>query len=393
MTAQSTLQETRIGVLFSLGATMQSCQALLALNDNPLQQRGNGKIPNGFPLMDALHVETWHRYAKNAGKTDLFQTLCQRLPQFSFPIERGISETKAYQAATKRGVFEANGAKGLILKEPTQVRLAIHQSLAGAIPVLSTPHRADFVSLVQALTKRNEPHPIPRSMGACFVSGYNNWDRLHTLRREWEAKNAGERLAQRWAAEFLVVIKPNTALYQDSFLICHEGDYSGVSAETLSLPPDEWQRIATKIRLAHECTHYLTRRVFHAKGNALVDEVVADYWGIRSALGSFRADWLLRFLGLEDYPNYREGGRLQNYYARHEFSAESQTLLHTLIKTAVDNLESFDRNHGHLLNHPNTQAQLVLNLSCLTLEEMCHQNFVSNLAHQIERAQPTSTEV
>lgn len=45
----------------------------------------------------------------------------------------------------------------------------------------------------------------------------------------------------------------------------------------------------------------------------MLDELIADYAGIVAAWGRYRADWFLRFVGLEDYPRYREGGRLQNY--------------------------------------------------------------------------------
>jgi len=47
--------------------------------------------------------------------------------------------------------------------------------------------------------------------------------------------------------------------------------------------------------------------------NNLLDEVIADYFGITAACGRFRADWLLRFFGLESYPRYRAGGRLEHY--------------------------------------------------------------------------------
>ena len=44
--------------------------------------------------------------------------------------------------------------------------------------------------------------------------------------------------------------------------------------------------------------------------NNLHDELIADYAGITAAIGHYRAAWFLRFLGLEDYPTYRPGGRL-----------------------------------------------------------------------------------
>ena len=65
--------------------------------------------------------------------------------------------------------------------------------------------------------------------------------------------------------------------------------------------------------MEHECAHYLTKRVTGSMSNNLLDELLADYVGIVAAAGTYRGDWALEFLGLEDYPAYRNGARLQNY--------------------------------------------------------------------------------
>ena len=56
-------------------------------------------------------------------------------------------------------------ATGLVLQQPEKLDLKIYPSLAGAIPVLFPGNREDFETLVRALTKRNEPQPLPPSMG------------------------------------------------------------------------------------------------------------------------------------------------------------------------------------------------------------------------------------
>lgn len=67
----------------------------------------------------------------------------------------------------------------------------------------------------------------------------------------------------------------------------------------MNLSQAEWRRLSITIRLEHECTHYFTYRVLGSMRNNLLDELIADYQGIVSAIGKYRADWFLRFMGLE----------------------------------------------------------------------------------------------
>jgi AraC-like DNA-binding protein len=82
----------------------------------------------------------------------------------------------------------------------------------------------------------------------------------------------------------------------------------------MGLDEQEWLQLSLIIRLEHECIHYLTSRLFNLMRNNLLDELIADYGGIVAACGYYRADWFLRFLGLESFPDYRAGGRLENYH-------------------------------------------------------------------------------
>ena len=242
--------------------------------------------------------------------------------------------------------------------------------MAGNIPVLIVGEREDFVVLVQALTRRNEPDPIPASMGACIVAGYNNWDRIQTLRQRWTAEHPADHAEAGWAAEFLLNIVPHLSLYQDTFILLSEGPYSNVSAAELGLLEDEWRRISLAIRLEHECTHYLVRRVFAAMRNNMLDELIADYRGIVAAQGRFRASWFLRFIGLEAFPDYRLGGRLGNYRGQPLLSDDAFKILQALVKAAAENLERFDHEHAAELATPDAQARLLIALSLLTLEEL-----------------------
>jgi hypothetical protein len=362
-------QSFRADVLANFGASASEAEELLAYNQNVFN-RNTLTHPVKFPLAPEAHVTTWEEYAVAARVVGAFEALKQRLVQFR-PIQEGISQTEAYRAATRKGV-SVNGmaeATGLVLQQPEKLQLIIHQSLAGPIPVLLGGNREDFVTLVQALTMRNEPKLVPASMGSCMVSGFNNWDRIRSLRQQWLARNSGNCSESSWAAEFGRLI-PQKELYQDRFIILSDGPYSDVSASDIGLKEPEWQRLSLIIRLEHECTHYFTRRLFGSMRNNMLDELIADYRGIVAATGQYRADWFLRFLGLESFPHYREGGRLQNYRGQPPLSDGAFKILQALVSAAADNLERFDAEYTSKLTDTNIQPLMLIGLAYLTLEEL-----------------------
>src|SRR5207247_8954553 len=121
----------------------------------------------------------WREYSEEASASG-FRVLADRLVQLHFPIQEGIGQTEEYRAATRRGesVATMTSATGLVLRRPEACTVTIHPTWAGSIPVIETGCREDFVSLLRALTARNEPIPVPASQGASIVAGYNNWDRV-----------------------------------------------------------------------------------------------------------------------------------------------------------------------------------------------------------------------
>jgi hypothetical protein len=335
-------------------------------------------------------VVAWEEYAAQARVVGAFESLKRVLVQLQFPIQEGISQTDAYRWATRKGVLVDGMAEatGLVLKQPEKLQLIIHQSIAGAIPVLLTGNREDFVSLVQALTMRNEPKPIPASMGACMVAGFNNWDRIRQYRQQWEDKNPANCSESSWAEEFGRLI-PHKELYQDRLILLSDGPYSDVPASEMGLSESQWRNLSLTIRLEHECTHYFTRRLFDSMRNNLLDELIADYRGIVAATGHYRADWFLRFLGLESFPNYREGGRLQNYRGQPPLSDGAFKILQALVKTAVENLERFDAEYAGELITLNNQPLMLVALTYLTLEELASKEARIRLKKTIDELRTT----
>ena len=194
-------------------------------------------------------------------------------------------------------------------------------------------------------------------------------DRIRTLRQEWEASFDYPPAQYEWAMEFRLHIKPFPSLYQDSFIILSQGDYSGIAAEAMGLSEALWQRYSHQIRLAHECTHYATLRLFGSMRNNVLDELIADYWGIRRALGQYRADWFLRFMGNEG-DTWRDNGRIQTYRGDPPLSDDAFHVLQGLLREAAHNLERVDQEIGDALKTAVAQQKFLTTLTQFTLEEL-----------------------
>ncbi|NET33061.1 MAG: hypothetical protein F6K19_13750 [Cyanothece sp. SIO1E1] len=363
----------RAAILSRYGAAADVIEELLHYNQNPFQCH-QLNLAQHFPLASEPHVTTWEMYRQHAQAEGVLATLRDRLVQLQFPIQAGMSQKVAYRAATRKGqpTTHMPEATGLVLQQPGALQLLIYPSLAGKIPVIMAECRDDFVALVQALTMRNEPHPIPDSMGALTIAGYNNWDRIRHYRAQWERNQRQLIGPHQWQAEFKRLI-PQTQLYQDCFILLSRGNYSGVAAADMGLAVNEWQQLSFMIRLEHECTHYFTRRWLHSMRNNILDELIADYQGIVVATqGRYHADWFLRFMGLEAFPSYRVGGRLENYRGQPPLSDQAFKILQALVKDAAVNLASFNVAYQDTWAEPRERALLLMALTSLSLEELAN---------------------
>lgn len=359
-------REIQMEELLRRTSSLKVAAELLEYN-RPLPER---QAEVQLPLESEPHIDTWRQYAAEAQQSSAFEVLQHKLVQLRFPISKGISQTLAYQEVTRRGIAPDTfpEASGLCLEQAQALQLRLYPTVAGVIPALIAGCRHDFVALVQALVRKNEPEPIPDSMGSSLVSGYNNWDRVNELHRRWEATGSG----LSWAEEFYQYIRPHKQFYQDRFLILSNQPYSQVPAEALGLSGDEWQEMSTTIRLEHEATHYLIFRLFSQLRTNVLDELWADYRGIVAVLGRYRADWGLRFVGLHDYPVYHPGSRLEDYCR--SLSDEAFCVLQSLVKDAADNLERIERHYSDRLVGTEAQSRLLLALFSQTLEELASQD-------------------
>jgi hypothetical protein len=188
------------------------------------------------------------------------------------------------------------------------------------------------------------------------------------LREAWNRETADPTDAA-WSLAFQGIVSQKS-LYQDRFILLSTGPYSAVSAETLGLSPAAWRDASRTIRLEHECAHYFTRRVFNSMRNALLDELIADYMGIVAVAGRFRADWFLQFLGLENFPAHRPGGRVENYRGTPPLSDPAIRVLASVVRSAAHNLERLDRQRGGAAVTSVDKARILLRLSRLSLEAL-----------------------
>lgn len=378
-------EDGRAALWRSLGATEEETRELLEYARSEFDL---SRAPASFPLPDEPFVEAWERYVEEAGRVGVWACLRDRLVQLRFPIEAGVSESPVYRAATRRGVWPAPESRGLELARPAELRLFLAETPVGRVPVILTTTREDFVALVRALGHRNEPRAIPDAVGATIIGGYNNWDRIASLRRAWEASdstvgaprpaappNGGAAPSTsgsplEWAARWREIVR-DPDLYQDRFIVLGSGPYSGEAATDVGLDEAEWTRSSIAIRLEHECTHHFTRRVLGSMRNRLADELIADYMGIVAATGRFRADWLVRFLGLERHPVYRPGGRLEEYRGDLAQGGGSFRVLCAAALRCARNLEAIDRLRPPWTGAPGSaadKAEMILALAALGLE-------------------------
>jgi hypothetical protein len=366
------LQDDRSALWRSLGATAEETRELLAYAESEFDL---SCAPAEFPLPDEPFVAAWQGYVEEAERVGVWACLRDRLVQLRFPIEPGISESPAYREATRRGVWPAPESRGLELSRPDELRLFLTDTPVGRVPVILATVREDFVALVRALGHKNEPREIPDAVGASIIGGFNNWDRVASLRRAWDAMG-GSPLA--WVARWREIVR-EPGLYQDRFIVLGSGPYSGAAAADVGLDEAEWTRRSIALRLEHECTHHFTRRGLGSMRNRIADELIADYMGIVAANGSFRSDWLVRFLGLERYPDYRVGGRLEAYRGDLALDGAGFRALCAAVERCARNLEAIDRLRPPWTSSPGSaadKAETILALAAIGLEGLASESAV-----------------
>lgn len=334
------------------------------------------------PLAEEPCVATWRDWRAQADTRPVIDVLTDHLPQLNFPIQAGISQTAAYTRATRQGAAwrDMPEASGITWADPAGFELALEATIAGPIAVITIRDRGDFCTFIRALLKRNEPLPVPDAMGATMIAGYNNWTRFHAWQRAWQRDNPDGY----FPLQGLPVLKARKDQFQDRFIVLSRAPYSNVAHTCLGEPDVDaaaWLQRSDTIRAQHEMTHYAVLRRLGYMRNNMHDELVADYMGICAAAGRFRADWFYHFVGLEDFPSYRDGARLENYAT--ELSPPAFNVLAALMHAAAAHLAAVDQAALPAWDGPLGRAPMIYALASLSLEALAAPHGRDLLADQL----------
>ena len=300
------------------------------------------KLGADCPLAEEPHVARWRHYERQAGRGEaLFRVLQDRLPQLCIPQKAGISSSPAYARVMRQGQpFEEKDFEGrLALDCPEVLELTIPGHFAGALPVLQTPHREDFLRLIRAIGGRCEPKNYPEGMHAMCIGGINNWDRVRLLKEQWQRGKVERLPGEVWGAALRRFAQQQPGLVRDRVLVLHTAPYGSVDHSLVPEvnDPSGWLAASGTLRLEHEFTHYATTRFYRAMRSNMLDELVADCMGFLAALGSFSAQLFRRCMGITSEGQAPDGSRAGLYMEGFNDPAVEQILATSL--KAASNLE------------------------------------------------------
>ena len=363
------LDSIRYEVLQNLSTDQNAIDSVFQYCHSPFDQ---GLLPEKpyFPLDNEPHVIDWEDYLAESGEA-AFEKLQEKIPQLNIPIGQGICETQAYANIVRRGkpFNKDDFGEKLSLHNPDKFKLDICRHPAGSLPVLTTSDKDDFKKLYWALACRCTPKSFPDSVNAYMIAGLINWDRVQKYKEEWQ--RSGPLFPyDNWGMEMKRVAQKEPWRFKDRLIILCKAPYSAVCPEQLALDisPETWLEKSNVLRKEHEFTHYATWRLYNQMRNNALDETIADYMGITATLGQYRAQWFLTFLGLEEYPKIRPGGRIFTY--RGQLDDQAFDLLLKLIVQAAKSLE----NLSLCYYKPNERQSFFIALTCMTLELLAADN-------------------
>lgn len=219
----------------------------------------------------------------------IISALSLRYPQLRLPIADGMSGSERYKAAVLRGIIPDADPEGFgsALDSFREVRTAL-----GTVGVWRLEDRADFVRAVQALVYRCEPTAIPAAVGAQYIGGLANWEKIRAHKTRYLAGGGRD-----WGQEFRR-FTADKANYTDSLILLSSGFYSDIPPEALSMSAEEWKSRSMTVRGYHELTHFLYRRAYPGDVDVIRDEVLADCMGLMAAFGHYSPALAERFLGI-----------------------------------------------------------------------------------------------
>ena len=241
-------------------------------------------------------------------KQELF-TLAERYPQLYLDPDTAGSEEACDEAVRKGAAVERNNLDHF--HGDDRDTLEEMRTPAGPVEVLTLHDRADFELFLRIIACRCRPKKIPKTQGASTLDGIVNWPKIESHRKAFYREEAAKgNLLPDWGAEFRS-FTADRRNYRDTLIVLSHWPYSAVSAEQAGMGEEEWLEASRMIRLYHELTHVICRRLYPGQIDAVWDELCADAVGIYAALGRYDRTLEETFLGIAD--GKYAGGRLGNY--------------------------------------------------------------------------------
>ncbi len=284
----------------------------------------------------------------------IINELAKRYPQLYLSPAAGMSKSDLYIEIVRKG-NRPERLKRLMESAPAgfegsaKDRCFIENTPAGNIEIVYFYNRFDFEQFLQVIMYYCEPVVVPKTIGAALISGIINWSKIEQHKKDFLENGRNPFL---WNDEFIkfTSVKSN---YRDDIIVISHGGYSGISAHEVNYSELEWNEISLKIRIYHECTHFICRKMHSEKIDPLWDEILADCIGSLYALNYYDTALAKRFLGLSE-TGFIKGGRLINYCEDLSSLDENAIYAGTIIdrlQTEVFNYQKQNFNYYDILDH------------------------------------------
>lgn len=229
--------------------------------------------------------------------------LARRFPQLYLKPEAGMSQSELYRAILRKG-YRYEGTLSHFAGSDRD-SLTQEQTPVGEVTVVFLANRSDFECFYRVMACRCEPVEIPDTMGAVYISGINDWSRIHAHMEAYREQGGEDPKGE--FARFTAA--PSN--YKETLLLLSDGPYSAIPAEHTPYDRETWLHLSREIRKYHELTHFVCRRLCPEKKYPIWDELLADCMGLIFATGGYSVPLAQRFLGIEN--GTYTGGRLENY--------------------------------------------------------------------------------
>lgn len=239
-------------------------------------------------------------------------------------LKPGKEGAEAYAEIVRRGIDAPEHSLDHFRGNPLD-SLTTETTPAGEVRIVTLGDRQDFELFLQIMANRCTPEQIPATQGASILDGVINWSKIREHLKEY-LENGGNLMG--WQEEFRrFTAEPGN--YKDALIVLSTGPYSAVTAEETGMPEEAWLAASYQIRKAHECTHFICRRLYPDQIHAVWDELVADAVGIYAAFGRYDLKLAEMFLGIS--PDGYTGGRLINYSGEEDPDALARKAHRTLL--------------------------------------------------------------